>query len=106
MKTSTVKKLNLNGGQQVRIMKLLFSVLFEFEYQTLERSQIINIDDKSIPTLNILYITFKKRLERYYGRKKVNQIVVYHDFYHEDSFREELWYEPNSQLCMFFTYDL
>ena len=84
-----------------------FSSLFDFEHQKLQQSSKIGkIDSKSISST--LYHGFKRRLEKHYG-EKVNEVVIYYSLYHEDHYGhygDELWYEPDSQLCMFVNYEL
>ncbi|MEK8022112.1 MAG: hypothetical protein VSS75_034985 [Candidatus Parabeggiatoa sp.] len=78
--------------------------LFEFEHQKLQQSEIGKIDHKSISS-NFLYAQFKRLLEKHYGAKKANKIVIYYSLYNEDSRGDELWYEPDSQLCLYLTYE-
>jgi len=80
-----------------------FLSLFGSEYQVLKQSKIGQIEEKSFPPTH-LYSTFKRRLEKHYGKKKVNQVVIYYFFHDEDLSGEELWYEPDSKLCMSITY--
>jgi len=79
-----------------------FSSLFDLDLQSLPQSKIGQIKEKSLPP-TFLYTTFKRRLEKHYGKEKVNQVVIYY-FYNEGLSGEELWYEPDSKLCMFITY--
>jgi len=81
-----------------------FLSLFGSEYQVLKPSQIGQIKDQ-YPASTISY-TFHKQLEKHHGRKKVNQVVIYYFLHHEDSSGGGIWYEPDSQLCLYFTYQV
>jgi len=77
-----------------------YSLFDDLDFRSLSRSEIGQIKEKSVP---FSYFIFKGRLEKHYGKEKVNQVVIYY-FYDKGWSGERLWYEPDSGLCMFISY--